>query len=399
MSDCDAKEKSCVVCGQQHLLSLIGLPQLPLTGLYVNEKPIQTLQGFDQQFLFCPKCLHGQLETVLSPKLLYGSDYSFRTSVSNTAKSGTHFFIEKLLQVIEKRKLRGVIDFGCNDLYLLKNIGVDCECRVGIDPVWQGQEQACDDKKIIVIGSTIEDADLSMVAKQPIDLVVCRHTLEHIQKPKAVLEKMMEFTSEDAVFMIEVPGFKPLVDRYRFDQIFHQHLQYFTSSSMMALIRSIQGRCIGSWYNYHDWGSMIFAFTKESCSDSVKHSCIDESLMDSEYIIRHFRVFQQQMEVVKESLMNLEGGGLYGYGAAQMLPVLAYHLKNDLSLLDAILDDDPGKDGAYYSNLPVQIKSSGSMPSLMDSTVFLTAFDNWVPIIGKLAANRPKHLIMPFSIL
>ena len=90
---------------------------------------------------------------------------------------------------------------------------------------------------------------------------------------------------------------------------------------------------------------------------------------------------------------------VYGYGAAQMLPVLAYHLDNDLSLLKAVLDDDPAKDGLYYWNLPLVIRHAAAVTDLKGSSVFITAVDNVKPILVKLLAQRPRHIIYPFHII
>ena len=82
-----------------------------------------------------------------------------------------------------------------------------------------------------------------------------------------------------------------------------------------------------------------------------------------------------------------------------MLPVLAYHIGNDLGCLTAVLDDDLDKDALSYWNLPVKIMLSSRAQDISEASVLITAIDNAQPILKKLLVNRPRHIIYPFSII
>ena len=105
------------------------------------------------------------------------------------------------------------------------------------------------------------------------------------------------------------------------------------------------------------------------------------------------------MKATSATLAELDGGKIYGYGAAQMLPVLAYHMDTDFSQLTAVLDDDPAKDGIGYWNLPVKVIPSAQARDLSESSVLITAVDNVQPIMTKLLSNRPRHIVYPFHLL
>jgi hypothetical protein len=93
---------------------------------------------------------------------------------------------------------------------------------------------------------------------------------------------------------------------------------------------------------------------------------------------------------------------IYGYGAALMLPVLSYHLANDFSGFECIIDDDKNKDGLYYINLPVSIRSRDKVKDFSDAIVVLTAIsamNNGRRILAKLFELNPKQIIVPLSTL
>lgn len=389
-----ARRSRCAVCAGSLELAM-DLPGLPLTETYCRQPVPNPTPGIDQKLLFCPACGHGQLEAQIAPEVLYGTNYVFRTSASATARKGTQFFLSVLDEVAPGRKFRCVLDLGCNDLFLLSQLKDRAEVRIGIDPVWRGRESEREDQTIIVHGGNIEEVPLSKLPAKP-DLVVCRHTLEHIADPIKVLNLLMQVAAPDALFIFEVPGFDGLVSRFRFDQVFHQHLQYFSLASFLRMLRTVGANFLMHRENFHDWGAMAVAFTRSAPDKPAEP---DRPQPELETIIRRYGQFRRQLAATREVLAELRGARIYGYGAAQMLPVLAYHMGTDLSELVAVLDDDPEKDGIGYWNLPVKVMSSARATDLLESAVLITAIDNVQPIMAKLLANRPRHIVYPFHLI
>ena len=386
-----ARRSQCSVClGSLELA--IDLPGLPLTDTYCREPQNNPFPGLDQRLLFCEHCGHAQLETQIAPETLYGTNYGFRTSASATARKGTAFFLSALDQAAAGRKFRCVLDLGCNDLFLLDQLKGRAEIRIGIDPVWKGRESEREDTSVTVFGTSIEELNLQSLPEKP-DLVVCRHTLEHIFDPRAVLTTLLNLAAPDALFLFEVPGFDALVGRSRFDQVFHQHLQYFSLGSFTTLLQQVGAGYLSHRENYHDWGAVAVAFTRSGASSALSATTPRYALND---IKKRYQLFRDQMRTTRATLEGLAGTPVYGYGAAQMLPVLAYHLETDLGQLTAILDDDPQKEGLRYWNLPVRVIPSAQAKDIAESSVLITAIDNVQPIMTRLLALRPRHIIYPF---
>lgn len=386
---------NCCVCA--HDLDLVfDLPGLPLTDTF-TESPGTSVgsERQDQSLLYCENCGHAQLRYQLDSQVLYGSSYCFRTSTSATARHGTDFFLSVLDSAVPaERNFECVLDVGCNDLYLLRLMEGRSASRVGIDPIWADQSPSESDASIQVIGATLEEIALDSLPRRP-DLVFCRHTLEHIGNPKAFLSLLLDMAADDAIFVFELPMFDPLLTRFRFDQVFHQHLQYFTVHSFETLVAGFGCSLLASAGNYHDWGAMAFAFTKSTASRPVTHRGSQPPGMSR--IQQQFAAFQLQIGATRCVLESLKGEVMYGYGAAQMLPVLGYHLQSDFSNFRAILDDDPAKDGKGYSNLPVPIKQPSAAVDLGSASVLITAVDNVGSIMPKLMSSRPRHVIHPFT--
>ena len=389
-----SRRDRCAVCGGG-LEPAIELPGLPLTETYCPAPVEKSSPGIDQRLLYCSDCGHGQLETQIAPDILYGADYRFRTSASATARKGTQFFLSVLDEAAPGRRFRCALDLGCNDLHLLTRLEGRAGVRIGVDPVWRGKESERGDPSVIVYGSNIEDVPLSALPEQP-DLVLCRHVLEHIADPRAVLDRLMEAAAPDALFVFEFPGLDAMIERLRFDQIFHQHLQYFSLASFLRLLRDVGADFVMHRENFHDWGAIAVAFTRAAPLRSLVRNAPRPAMPA---ISSRYGLFRRQMAAASEVLAELRGTRIYGYGAAQMLPVLAYHLETDLSQLEAVLDDDPAKDGIGYWNLPVRVMHSSRAKDIAEASVLITAPDNVQPIMIRLLADRPRHILCPLQII
>jgi hypothetical protein len=389
------ERKECAIC-RGNIAGIIDLPDLPITGVFSKSKPVNHNDGIDQALLWCQKCGHGQLYRQINPLFLYDSNnYSFKTSVSATAREGVNKFLSFLKKVSsKKKKFNCVLDVGCNDLYLLESLGSLGDIRIGIDPIWDSNKPENIDKSITVLGGTVEETDLNNALPCKPDLVLCRHTIEHIYDPTRVLNTLIECSADDALFLFEFPSFESLIDRLRFDQIFHEHLHYFSRPSFEVLLANCSATTIEYTENYHDWGSLLIAFHKEAGSKKKYRFPFSE-----ENISQRLNLFRSQLENTHQILLALKDTSIYGYGAALMLPVLAYHLKSDLSFLAGIIDDDINKDGIYYQNLPAQILHSSKVKNFEELSILITAVDNVKPIMTKLLSFRPRHIIYPFNFI
>ncbi len=384
-------KNECAVCEKKLLEEIFSLPKLPLTGRFSRKPMTKMPSGINQTLLYCASCGHIQLAHQVEPEVLYDDTYYFRTSASTKAKAGTEFFLSSLTQILGERNFNCALDVGCNDLYLLERLKGCTKVRVGIDPIWKKKKTTSND--IMVIGGTVEEIDLKTVLPQAPELIVCRHTLEHIAQAKQVLEKLFSAAKSGAVFCFEVPGFDVLLERFRFDQVFHEHLNYFSLAAFQRLIEEVGGEYLGHRENRHDWGALFIAFRKKKAPTRAK----TKSRYALKEIQQRYTVFQNFMRTTADTLERLHGE-VYGFGAAQMLPVLAYHLKTDFSQFKSVLDDDPAKEGLFYWNLPLEIQSSGEV-KLFDASIVLTALDNAQPILSKLMQNRPKNIIVPMLMI
>jgi hypothetical protein len=267
---------------------------------------------------------------------------------------------------------------------------------LGVDPVLRGREQEFADAEISIAGARIEEVDVGRLLQGKPDLIVSQHTLEHMPEPNRAMRRLFEVADEDTLFVLEFPCLDPLLEQWRFDQVFNQHVQYFSFESFAKFLRQLGGELIGYTHHYTYWGALLVAFRKgrpgRAAPAAVQPPAAPRKSLAE--IQRRYARFRQQMEIASAALADCRSEELYGYGAALMLPILSYHLGSDFGEFRAILDDDPAKDGIGYANLPVRVRVPRDL-DFRQLTICLTAMDNRRPILRRLAELNPKRIINP----
>lgn len=385
---------ACEVCQKKIGEPVIKLSSLPITEIYTKEYTGEKSGLVDQNLYACKECGHAQLSHIIDPEVLYGNTYSFRTSKSMSVK-GNDAFINFIYRATQNKKFNTIMEIGCNDLYLLNSLADKADNFIGIDPILKGREKELSTDKIKVLGDFFENLDPEEYKSSGNTLVLSSHVLEHIESPKKMIKNLVENSNDNTLFIFQFPGFDTLVDNYRFDQIYHHHLHYFSLHSFTYLLNELSCELIDHDINHHYWGSLMVAFRKMT----EKNINPLPRKITSERIQKNYELFRNTMKNTNEYLKALKGEKVYGYGAGLQLPILSYHLHNDFSFLESIIDDNKDKDGLYYPNLPVTIKHSSRINSLEDSIVVVTGVNFARDISRRLIELNPKIIVLLMSIM
>lgn len=381
----------CGVSDATQFHTLWKLPALPLTerfGRFSADKPLT----YDQELVVSIPTGHVQLRCQVDPQILYtDSEYSFRTGASDKSRSGVAFFLDYLQHLTGGRSFASMADIGGNDLYVARQLAVQCRYRAVIDPICaplDGQEI----DGIRVFGRFIERVDLSHDLP-PLDLVVCRHTLEHIAQPRTVIRQWFAQCRPDCLYVVEVPCFANLVEAQRFDAVFHQHFHYYDLASFQHLIWECGGEFLGHTFHHQGscGGALLIAFRRAQTAQPKPLLDLPARIA---YFERRIARYREQMAIMGELLEALPRP-VYGYGASLMLATLGYHLRTDFSALECVLDDDPARDGTTYENVPVTVRHTAKVAPPPNSSYLITSLENVRPIYRRLLELSPRRILVP----
>ncbi len=384
--------RKCACCAGKEINLIWNLPKLPLTGIYFEDKSDPNFEYLhDQQLAFCNQCTHMQLNNIVDPTLLYHKTYTHRTSTSNISRSGNDFLLNLILNKKFKDK-KQILEIGCNDTYLLNNLREVTVNRAGMDPIFD-EARVKIDEGLYVHGGFAETFNYGKLVEDPVDLVISAHTFEHVVDPIASIQNLSTVLGEKVDFIIEVPSSLRMIEQLRLDQVFSQHINYYSPESLSRLMSKLDLNLVDITYNYSYWGGTQILHFSNYIKPTLKPPVFNLSL---EKVKRSIELFVSEKEKLIFRLEN-SPGRVFAYGAAQMFPILQYHFSDSFKRVEEIFDDNPDRVGKYFPGDDRKIRSFNDFKFEPNDTVVITALDSTKPLIRNLISRDINLIIIPLG--
>lgn len=391
----------CSACGSGNLKEICALPKFPHIGVYLKDRGRENaFPEIDNALTYCTACGHVQLGFAIDQKFLYSPDFQHKTSQSASARQANEFLFGFVKKVVAGRRLKHVVEIGCNDTFLLQMLESVSDRLFGLDPILAGKEKEflgsvseASRHKYGIIGNFIENVDFKSEIGSSPDLVVSNFVFEHIKSPRRVLEKAFQRVSDDTIFVIGVPGTEFVVDNGRFDQLSHQHYQQFTVESYHSMLNRLGAKIIDTTVNYTNWGQIVVAFSR----GDGKPRDIAKPRYTFDEICASKERFHGSLEIFKQSLrVSGKTRKVYGFGAAQNFPILDY-FAGGFEDFRVILDDHPMRQDTFYPRLPYSIEKP--MERHEGCAAAITGPDYGRALVRRTNELGFEQIIMPFGVV
>ena len=386
----------CRICGSKDLVKILDLGETPLANGFLTKDELgKTEEKFPLAVYFCKKCSLVQLLDVVDPKILFGK-YHFITSASKPSVEHFAKFGKELRDKFVKSKDDLVIDIGGNDGTLLGNLK-DC-CRVlNIEPASNIAE--------ISAGNgipTINDFFSSGLAQKVLNkygkasVISANNIIAHTDKVKDVFAGANLLLKDDGVFVFEAHWVKNLIGDGGFDQVYHEHLCYYSLHALKHLVES-EGFFIKDVKSVPMQGESLRVYAGKTSGYSVS---ADEFLKKEKEMgltnVGAYFGFSDKVvknaKNVKKMLVDLkqQGKKVVGYGASAKGNTLLNYFGVGNDILDYIVDTTPLKQGLYSPGTHIPVVHPDKIKEDTPDYIFILAWNYADSIIEKESALREK---------
>jgi SAM-dependent methyltransferase len=228
---------SCQVCGDPHLEDVLFLGFLPPVN---TMRPIGTRptaeEWFPAQLLRCPSCSLAQLGYAADPNVLFPPDYPYTSGSTRILREN---FQDLYREVNAKGLLQPgdlVVDIGSNDGTLLSNFHNPGYRVVGIEPTEAGD--IARERGITTVRSFFDSQAVDEVvnAHGRAKVVTATNVFAHIHGVNELMDHVRRLLAPNGVFITESHYLGDLVETLQYDTIYHEHLRYYSLTSLSALL-------------------------------------------------------------------------------------------------------------------------------------------------------------------
>ena len=332
----------CRCCDSNNLELILDLKPQPLANSYhvLNEK----LDNFPLELLLCNNCQHLQLSVVVNPDLMF-KNYLYVSGTTNSLKNYFNFFANFITYRYKNyfnETPKKILDIACNDgtqLDFFKELNIE---TYGIDPAENLYVDSSLKHNIIC------DYFPSKKLNGKYELIIAQNVFAHTHNIVEFIRECENLLSEKGIVYIQTSQAN-MVNNNEFDTIYHEHLSFFNTKSMMSVLKNTN-LTLNNVFKFDIHGtSYIFEISKskyDSNLESVLKLETENGLYNKDTYYKYSLNCLEISKQFKEKINDLrkEGYVIIGYGAAAK-GMTFLNFAN--TYMDFIIDDNKLKQNLY----------------------------------------------------
>ena len=351
---------NCRSCNKEEFLGFISLNKQPPANAFLKEDDFQKEISYSLDVTCCKNCLLVQLtnESYIPRDKLF-LDYAYASSISGGLRK---HFTDLAVKIKSEFNPKLVVDIGSNDGVLLKPLlELGCE-SVGVEPARNLAKQA-NDKGLETICSYFDKytVDKIISEKRKADIVVASNVFAHLDEYHEIIENVKSLLSEDGTYIIEVQYFADMINDMTFDNIYHEHVMYYTIHSLINLFNKHEMNVYRVEKIPTHGGSIRVYISEEIEIQQSVIELINEERKNGIDKLQTMEKFndklQNNINEIRELFerLNKENKKIFGYGA----PAKSSTMINSIGLtnenIELIIEDSPLKQGLFTpgSHIPI----------------------------------------------
>ncbi|MES2965920.1 MAG: class I SAM-dependent methyltransferase [Bdellovibrionota bacterium] len=225
---------NCRVCKSTKLQTVIDLGNQPWGNHFLKPAQVGKEPFYPLRVVFCDDCTTAQLDYTVAKEVMFG-DHTYLSGM--TRSLDRHF--EAIAQTVDSRffvdkKQKSILDIGSNDgtqLKHYKKLGYEI---VGVE----SSETTAKHANASGIHTLNEYFDAPLVKRlgRKFDVINASGVFFHLEELHSVTKGIEQGLADDGVFVVQFLYMKKILENLAFDQIYHEHLLYYTISTIKKLL-------------------------------------------------------------------------------------------------------------------------------------------------------------------
>lgn len=375
---------SCHGCGAQDLEVVLDLGNMPLAnGLLAAEDLAKPEPRYPLALAFCSSCCLAQITQTVPPEILF-REYAYFSSVSDAMVEHAG---ELVSMIATSRGLDAgslVIEPASNDGYLLQHYVARGIPVLGIDPA-RNIAEAATARGIPTLAEFLDSDTAEKLARDGklADVIHANNVLAHVPDLDGFVAGMATLLKPTGVIVIETPYVRDLVDRLEFDTIYHEHVFYYSVSSL-AQVFARHGLVIADVARIPLHGGSLRVFVVPqgaATATSTVGTLLAEEAALGMCTVDYFNGFAKRVlalgDELRAALAGLKSNGksIAGYGAAAKGAVLLNAFGIGRETIDYVVDRSPHKQGRFMPGVHVPIRPVEDLLTAQPDACLLLAWN------------------------
>jgi len=318
-----------------------------------------------------------QLKHTAPSEAMY-EQYWYRSGINSTMTEELKGIALKAISLIKCKKNDTVIDIGCNDGTLLSFYGDDYY-KVGFEPA-KNMRKYAEKYANLIIGDYFTAKGYFDKRNEKAKIITSIAMFYDLEEPDKFVNDIKLVLDTEGLWIVQMSYMPLMLKQLAFDNICHEHLEYYSLSSFDYLIKKHDMKVVDVELNDVNGGSFRIYIRKNKSHNhlfaTAPYREVSEfrvnSLLEYEKKLNlnnpgtYTSWFKNILELKRQTVDFIrsekkKGKTIWGYGASTKGNTLLQWYGLDNTLIDAIAERNPDKFGKWTVGTNIPIKSEDEM--------------------------------------
>jgi 2-polyprenyl-3-methyl-5-hydroxy-6-metoxy-1,4-benzoquinol methylase len=362
----------CRVCDSTQLEPVIDLGDQPWCNHFLKVEEVGQEPFYPLRVLFCHDCHTSQLDFTVKKEIMFGN----HTYLSGTTKSLSEHFKNIAAEVdglfFKDQQAKSVLDIGSNDGTQLKHFQALGYEVLGVESSTTTARIA-NDSGVPTLNAFFNQQTMADIGKQ-FDVFNASGVFFHLEELHSVCEAIKQGLKQDGVFVVQFLYMKSIMENLAFDQIYHEHLLYYTLETIEVLLNRHGLSMFDAYLAPIHGGSIIGYITHKNTkapSDRLKTMREEEEASGCNSI-EAYRDFDLRIKRMKEeNLVYLKtaksaGKRVFGFGAPVKGNTMLNYFGVGPELIECLVEKNDLRRGLYSPGMHIPLLIEDEVTELPD---------------------------------
>ena len=362
----------CRVCDSTNLELVVDLGLQPWCNNFLKEEDVGKEPFYPLRLVYCQDCCTSQLDYTVKKEVMFG-DHTYLSGITKSLSEHFNNVAKKVDKTFfERQQNKSILDIGSNDgtqLKHFKGLGWDV---LGVESSVTTSGIA--NKNGIPTLNRFFNENLAREIGKQFDAINASGVFFHLEELHSVCRGIKFALKEDGVFVVQFIYMKGIIENCAFDQIYHEHLLYYTLKTIGVLLRRHGLEMFECSLSPIHGGSIIGYIGhagKRPVSESYK-KMIAEEKHASINSIETYREFAKRIQEMKtENLEYLEqahrnGKKVWGMGAPVKGNTMLNFFGVKNNLIQKLVEKNTLRKGLYSPGSHIRIEIENELKEFPD---------------------------------
>ena len=359
----------CRVCENSDLVKILSLGSQYISN-YVDEKFVHSNDDkVPLDLVLCPENSGGcgllQSKHSASRELLY-KEYWFRSGLNESMKSA----LKDITLNVEKMSTLNsedlVLDVGCNDGSLLRSYDANV-IKVGFEPASNLVNEAKVGTNFIINDFFNSKKFFEIFPEKKCKVITSIAMFYDLDDPNEFVKNITDCLHSNGIWIIQMAYLIPMLKLNGFDNIGHEHLEYYSVKALNVLIEKhglkifhvekndVYGGSIRAYMTHKNNNEISTSPSVQNIIQDENNLGLDDMTIYNEFADRVNKIKDKLRKFISEQVNN--GKTVYVYGASTKGNTLLQFCDFDTDLIAKAVDRDKNKIGKMTIGTKIPIIS------------------------------------------